>query len=56
MKLQPLINGSWICVYAYMVDFWTRFFLLFCVERIVDGFGSNNFIEVIMVALLKVGG
>jgi hypothetical protein len=28
---------------------------LLYVERIVDGFGSNNLIEVIMVALMKGG-
>jgi hypothetical protein len=27
-----------------------------CVERIVDGFGSNNLIEVIMAIMFKGGG
>jgi hypothetical protein len=27
-----------------------------CVERIEDGFGSNNFTKVIMVAMFKGGG
>jgi hypothetical protein len=39
-----------------MVDFWIRVLILFCVERIMDGLSFNNFIEVIMVALLKGGG
>jgi hypothetical protein len=39
-----------------MVDFWIRVLILFCVEKIMDGSGSNNLIEVIMVALLKGGG
>jgi hypothetical protein len=29
---------------------------LLCVERIVDGYGSNNLTEIIMVALMKGGG
>jgi hypothetical protein len=39
-----------------MVDSWFRVFILFCVEKIMDWFNSNNPIEVIMVALMKSGG
>ncbi len=31
-------------------------FVLLCVERIVDGYDSNNLSEIIMVPLMKGGG
>jgi len=54
-EVTTIDNGSWICVHAYMVDSLIKVPILLCVERIVDGSSSNNFIEVIMAALMKGG-
>jgi hypothetical protein len=43
-------------VHAYVVDCWTSVPILVCVYKIVDVLGSNNFIELIMNAVLKGGG
>jgi hypothetical protein len=47
-EVTTIDNGSWICVYAYVVDGWTRVHVLICVDQIVDGSSSNNLTEVIM--------
>jgi hypothetical protein len=39
-----------------VVDGSNRWPILVCVDKIVDGFGSNNPIEIIMNILLKDGG
>jgi len=39
-----------------MVDGWTKWPILICVNKIVNGFRSNNVIKVIINALLKGGG
>ncbi len=44
------------CIHAYLVDGSNRWPILVCVDKIVDGFGSNNLIEIIMNVLLKDGG
>ncbi len=43
-------------MHAYVVDCWTRVPILICVYKIVDVLGSNNFIELIMNAIMKGGG
>ncbi len=43
-------NGPWICVHAYVVDCWTKIPIVVCVDRIIDGLGSNNLTEIIMNA------
>ncbi len=43
-------------MHAYVVDCWTRVSILVCVYKIVDVLGSNNFIELIMNAMMKGGG
>jgi hypothetical protein len=55
-EVTTIDNDSWICVHAYIVDSWIKVPILLYVETIVDGSSCNNFIEVIMVALMKVGG
>lgn len=44
--------GFGFCVHAYVVDGWTRWHILVCVDKIV-GFRSNNLIEVIINVLFK---
>jgi hypothetical protein len=39
-----------------MVDGWTKWLIIVCVNKIVNGFRSNNVIKVIMNTLLKGGG
>jgi hypothetical protein len=48
-------NGFSICIHAYVVQLWVRFLILFQVERIVDGLGGINLIEIIIVALMRCG-
>jgi len=48
-KVTTINNDSWIFVHFYMVQSWTKVPNLLFVECIVDGLGSNNLIEVIMV-------
>jgi len=55
-KVTTIDNDSWICVHVYMFQSWTKVPNLLSVECIVDGLGSNNLIEVIMVTLVKSGG
>jgi len=43
-------------VHAYVVDCWTRVPILICVYKFVDVLGSNNFIELIINAMMKGGG
>jgi hypothetical protein len=38
-----------------MVDDWTKWPILVCVDKIVDGFGSNNLIKIFMNVSLKGG-
>jgi hypothetical protein len=55
MRLQLLIM---VHGYVFMLTWLIirlRFLFFFYVERIVDGFGSNNHIKVIMVASMKGG-
>jgi hypothetical protein len=55
-KVPTIDNDPWICVHVYVVQSWTKVPDLLFVECIVDGLGSNNLIEVIMVTLVKNGG
>jgi len=41
---------------VFMVDGWTKWLIIVCVNKIVNGFRSNNVIKVIMNTLLKGGG
>ncbi len=43
-------------IHRFMVDGWTKWPILVCVNKIVNGFRSNNVIKVIMNTLLKGGG
>jgi hypothetical protein len=47
-------NGSWIC--THVVQLWVKVPILFQIECIMDGSGSNTLIEIIIVALMKYGG
>ncbi len=44
-----------IYIHAYVVDGSNRWPILVCVDKIVDGFGSNNPTKIIMNVLLKDG-
>ncbi len=55
-ELTTIDNGFWICIRVYVAESWVRFPMLFQVKQIVNGLGSSNFIEVILVALMNVGG
>ncbi len=54
-EVTTIDNGSWICVHAYMVDFWIRVLILLCVEGVMDGPDFNNLTEVIMMVTLMKG-
>jgi hypothetical protein len=51
-EVAAIENGFWICVHAYVVDGWTRWPILICVDKIV-GFRSSNLIEVVINVLFK---
>jgi len=55
-KVITIDNDPLICVHVYVVQSWTKVSNLLFVECIMDGLGSNNLIEVIMVTLVKSGG
>ncbi len=55
-EVTAVDNNSWIYVHAYVVDCWTGVRILVCVYKIVDVLGFNNFIELIMNAMMKGGG
>jgi len=55
-EVTTIDNGFWICIHVYVVESWVKFPMLFQVKQIVNGLGSFNFIEVILVALMNVGG
>ncbi len=53
--MTTIDNGSWICVHAYVVYGWTKVLILICVDRTIDGLGSNNLTQVIMNFMMKGG-
>lgn len=40
-------NGSWICIYAYIVDHYSRILLMISLQRIVDNVGADNLTQII---------
>jgi len=55
-EIPTIDNKFYICVHAYVVEYWTKIFILVYVDRIVNELDFNNHIEVIMVILFKGGG
>ncbi len=56
MRLQLWTTMLEFTCMHIVVDCWTRVPTLVCVYKIVDMLGSNNFIELIMNAVMKGGG
>ncbi len=56
LVVTTIDNDLRICVHVYVVQSWTKVPNFLFVECIVDGLGSNNLIEVIMVTLVKSEG
>jgi hypothetical protein len=55
-ELTTIDNGFWICIRVYVAESLVRFPMLLQVKQIINGLGSSNFIEIILVALMNVGG
>ncbi len=55
-EVTTIYNGFWICIHAYVIQSWVRIPILLQVKCIMDGFGNNNLIEIIIVTLIRCGG
>jgi hypothetical protein len=49
-------NKSWLYIHYYVMQNWVRIPILISLDRIVEGLGNDNLIEVIMGALMIGGG
>jgi hypothetical protein len=54
--VTTLDTQSWISVYGYVCENWTRKPLLLSLERVVEGSGSDNLIKVIVEAAKRTSG
>jgi hypothetical protein len=54
-EVTTIDNGFLIYIYVYVAKSWVKLPMLLQVKQIVNGLGSFNFIEVILVPLMNVG-
>jgi hypothetical protein len=52
-EITTIDNGSWMCIHAYVLEFWVKVPILFQIERIVNNSSSFNLIKIIMATLMK---